>query len=368
MQPRAVRVARAERREVEQTIYATGSLAAQDRAVLSAKVPGRLASIAVDLGSAVREGDLLAQIEKRDFELKRQQAEAALAQARARLGLALSGEEDKIEPEQSSIVKEAQAVLSEATKNRERIQKLRGQGILPDADLESAESAYQVALNRLEEARYEARTRLATLQQRQAELDLARQQVKDTEIRAPFHGVIERRQTSPGEYLGVAAPIVTLVRTDPIRLRLEISERDAARVALGNRVLLKLEGSSRVYESPITRLSPAISESNRMLLAEADFKNPEGLLRPGSFAKADVVVSEKVPGVFIEKAALSTFAGLHKVFVLENGKAVEQAVTLGRVVGTQVEVHGKVAAGALVILEPGSLRNGQPVQMIAQQT
>lgn len=368
MEARGVRVEHAEELDVEQTIYATGSLAAQDRAELSAKVPGRLESISTDLGSTVKKGDLLAQIEKRDFELKRLQAEAALAQARARLGLALSGEQDDADPERSSIVKEARAVLSEAAKNRERILKLREQGILPEADVETAESAYQVAINRVEEATHEARNRLATLRERQAELAQAEQQLTDTEIRAPFDGVVEMRQTSPGEFLSVAAPILTLVRIDPIRLRLEIAERDALRVEAGNVVRLRLEGAPRVYESRIARLSPVIAQSNRMLIAEADFANPDGSLRPGSFAKADVVLAQKARGVFVDKSAIVTFAGLHKVFLLEQGKAVERAVTLGRENGGRVEVRGKVPKGALVILAPGNLRNGQPVEMVASQT
>src|SRR5262245_19357995 len=184
----------------------------------------------VDLGTPVRKGDLLAQIEKRDFELRRQQAEAALWQARARLGLALTGEEDKVEPERSSVVKEAKAVLAEATKNRDRLLKLREQGIIPDADVETAEAQYQVALNRYDEALHEAKNRMATLQQRKAELDLAAQELRDTEVRAPFDGVVELRQTSPGEFLNLAVPILTLVRIDPIRVRLEISEKDAPRV------------------------------------------------------------------------------------------------------------------------------------------
>jgi RND family efflux transporter MFP subunit len=366
---RGVRVEHAQELDVDQTVYATGSLAAHDRAALSAKVSGRLEAIVADLGSAVKKGDLLAQIEKRDYELRRLQAEAFLAQARARLGLPITGSEDQTaDPAKSSIVQEARAVLAEAEKNRDRTLRLREQGVLPEADVETAESAYQVAVNRVEEATHEARNRLATLRQRQAELAEAEQQLKDTEIRAPFDGVVELRQTSPGEFLSVGVPIVTVVRIDPIRLRLEISERDATKVAVGNVVKLQLEGGERTYESSIVRLSPVISQSNRMLVAEADFRNPDGSLRPGAFAKADIVLAEKARGVFVDKTAIVTFAGLHKIFVLDEGKAVERAVTLGRENGRLVEVKGKVGKGALVILEPGSLRNGQPVQMVASQT
>jgi RND family efflux transporter MFP subunit len=360
--PKVVRTAAATELAVEETVYGTGNLAAQDRAVLSAKVIGRVDGVFVDIGSQVRKGDLLAQIQKREFELRRQQAEAALSQARARLGLALTGEEDKVEPEQTSVVKEAKAVLSEATRNRDRLLKLRDQGIISTADVESAEAQYQVALNRYDESTHEAKNRMATLLQRKAERDLADQELRDTEIRAPFDGVVEQRQTSPGEFLNLATRILTVVRVDPIRLHLEISEKDAPRVRLDQKVYFRVEGLERPLEGRLGRLSPVISAGNRMLVAEADLPNPSGILRPGSFVKADVVVNDKMPGIFVPRDAIVTFAGIEKIFVIEKGKAVEKEVALKRKRGDLVEIEGTVKVGDQVVVEPGNLRNGQFVQ------
>jgi RND family efflux transporter MFP subunit len=362
--PKAVRVVTTEQIGVEKTVYGTGTLAAQDRAVLSAKVPGRVEAVLVDLGTTVRKGDPLARIQKREFELKRQQAEAALWQARARLGITLTGEEDQVEPDSASLVKEAKAVLAEATKNRDRLLLLREQGIIPDADVEAAEAQYQVALNRHEESRHEARNRLAILQMRKAELQLADQELKDTELRAPFDGVVEQRQTSAGEFLSVGTPIMTVVRIDPIRCRLEISERDAPKVQLGQKVYVGIEGLDRQLIGQITRLSPVISAGNRMLLAEADLPNPSGVLRPGSFAKANVVVETNAPGIFIPTSAVVNFAGMQKVFVVEGGKAVEKEVKIGgkRAGRDDVEVATGLRAGELIVAEPAGLRNGQAVQ------
>jgi RND family efflux transporter MFP subunit len=363
-----VHVIPAQRLEVEETVYATGNLAAQDRAVLSAKVTGRVEATLVDLGTPVRKGDLLVQIEKRDFQLRRQQAGAALSQARARLGLALTGEEDKVEPEKTSVVKEAKAVLNEATKNRNRLVKLREQGIIADADVESAEAQYQVALNRYEEALQEAKNRMATLLQRKAEFDLAEQELTDTEVRAPFDGVVEQRQTSAGEFLNLATPIITVVRIDPIRVRLEIAEKDAPRVRLENKVHVRLEGLAQALEGQVSRLSPVISAGNRMLIAEADLPNPSGILRPGSFVKADIVVDERAPGVFVPQTAVTTFAGIQKIFVVEKGKAVEREIILKRKRGNLVQIEDGIKPGDLVIAEPGSIRNGQPVEVLTGES
>ena len=368
LETKKVRVAKVQRLDTEETVYATGSLGAQDRATLSAKVSGRVESIAADLGMVVKQGDLLAQIEKREYDLRRHQAEAALAQARARLGLSLSGEEDKVEPEKTSIVKEAQAVLNEATKNRDRVKNLRAEGVVPEADVETAESTYQVAVNRYDEAVHEAKNRMATLRMRQAELGLAEQQLKDTEIRAPFNGVVEQRQTSPGEFLNIGAPLMTVVRVDPVRLRLEVSEKDAPRVQIGQTVHIRVEGSEKQHDGKISRVSPVITADNRMLQAEADVPNPHGTLRPGSFVKANIVVNDKAPGMFVPEGSVITFAGMQKIFVLREGKAVEKEVSLRREQNGLVEIMGEVKADEVVVVDPGTLRNGQPVEVITNES
>ncbi|HEX7860902.1 MAG TPA: efflux RND transporter periplasmic adaptor subunit [Verrucomicrobiae bacterium] len=368
LEAKKVRVARVEQLAVEETVYATGTLGAQDRATMSAKVPGRVEAILVDLGSAVKEGDLLARIERHDYELRVRQADAALAQARARLGLSLGGEEDKVEPEKASIVKEARAVLSEALKNRDRVKNLRAEGVVPDADVETAEAAYQVAVNRYDEAIHEAKNRMATLAMRQAELGLAQQQLKETEIRAPFAGMVEQRQTSPGEFMNVGAPLLTVVRVDPIRLRLEVSEKDAPRVRIGQVVHMQVEGSERQHDGKISRISPVITADNRMLQAEADVANAEGLLRPGSFVKANVVVNDKAPGLFVPESAVQTFAGIQKIFLVGSGKAIEKEVRVGRERDGFVEAEGEFKDGDVVVIDPGNLRNGQPVEVTTNES
>ena len=364
-----VRVVAVAELPVEETIDATGSLVAQDRAVLSAKVPGRVEAILVDMGTQVKEGDVLARIEKRDYELRRLQAEAALAQARARLGLALTGEEDKAEPEKTSIVKEARAILSEATKNRDRVVKLRAEGVIPDAEVETAEAAFQVAVNRYEESTHEAKNRIAALKQRQAELAMAEQQLLDTEIRAPFPGIIEQRQTSAGEFLNVGAPLIAVVRVDPIRARLEVSERSAPRVRAGQNVRIRrVEESENELVAAISRVSPVIRTGSLILHIEADVPNPYGVLKAGSFVRADVVVNEKASGLFVPQSAVITFAGIQKIFLVQEGKAVETEVSLGRKHGKLVEVLGPVKPGQMVVAEPGNLRNGQAVEVMAKES
>ena len=358
--PRPVTVTTAQLRPMERITTATGSLAAQDQATLSVKVPGRLQTLVVDLGSVVKKGDLIARVDPGDYELRVRQAAAALSQARALLGLPLDNTNDVVELEKTSLVRQAKAVLNEATRNRDRIQNLAKTGISPASELDTAESAYVVAVNRCEAALEESRTRQATLEQRRAELDLAQKQLSDTSLRAPFDGAVQSRLAGLGEYQQSGTPVVTLVRTDPLRLRLEVAERDAAAVRLGQALRLRVEGHTNLIAGTIARLSPAISEQSRMLIVEADIPI-DGALRAGQFVRAEIVTHERDPGLAVPAAAIVAFAGLEKVVTIADGKALEKTVTTGRRGGDWVEIITGLKPGETVVLHPGNLRTGQPV-------
>src|ERR1044071_3951279 len=109
-EPRQVKTALVSQVSMERTVTVTGTLAALDQATISAKVPGRLQSLSVDLGSVVKSGQVIAQLEPRDYQLRLQQSEAALAQARARVGLSPDGKDEKVIPENTGTVREARAM------------------------------------------------------------------------------------------------------------------------------------------------------------------------------------------------------------------------------------------------------------------
>lgn len=362
---RSVQAAAAESRPMERAVSVIGALAAIDQATLSVKVTGRLQSLSVDLGTRVRKGELVAQIESVDYELKLKSAEALLAQARARLGLPLVGTDDAVKAEETSTVRQARASLLESQKQRDRTRELAKRGISSQADLEVAEASYEIAFNRHLEALEDIRQRQGVLQQRRVDVEIARQQLADTKIVAPFDGIVQERKASPGEFLNTAAPIVTLVKVDPLRLRVEVPERNATGVRAGQKVRLTIEGDTNHYTGTISRLSPAITELNRMLIVEADIPNATGALRPGTFARADIVLAEREPATTVRKDALVTFAGMEKIFLVKDGKAVEKNVAVGRRAGDFIEVLGGLKPGDVVVLNPGSLQNGQPVTVDA---
>lgn len=358
-----VRVSRVAEIPVGRTISATGTLAAFDQATLSMKVPGRISLITVDLGSLVKRGQLLAQVEQQDYKIRLQQAEAALAQARARLGLPLGGSEDNIEAERTGTVRQAQAVLNEARATRQRASTLVEQGVIARAEFDSAEAAYRVAEGRYQDAIEEVRNRQGLLAERRSEVALARQQLVGTSVYASFEGAVEEKLASVGEFLAAGAPVVRVVRINPLRLRAEIPERDASNVRIGQQVKVSVEGDPATYTGRIMRLSPTITEQNRILIAEAEVSN-DGRLRPGSFARAEIVTNDSERAVTVPSSAIVTFAGIDKVILVQNGKAVEKTVATGRRTDEWVEILAGVNVGEPVVVDPGNLQSGQPLEVM----
>lgn len=360
---RPVKVARVEEMPVGASVNVTGTLAAQDEATLSIKVPGRISSIAVDLGSVVRKGQVIAQVEQQDYRLRVQQSEAALQQARARLGLQPQGDDDRFDPEVTGTVRQARAVLEEARQNRARVASLVESGVVARAEYEGADAAFKVAQAKYQDAVEEIRNRQALLAQRRTELSLARQALADTVVAAPFDGLVQEKHASVGEYLGTAAPVVTIVRVNPLRFRGEVPERDAATVRAGQLVRVTVEGDRGLYAGRIVRLSPTINQQNRVLVVEAEITNP-GSLRPGGFARAEIVTNSGDRAVTVPANAVVTFAGIDKVITIENGKAKEMPITTGRRAETWTEILSGINVGESVVLDPGNLQSGQPVNVV----
>lgn len=373
-----------ETRELQRSLIVTGTLAADERVVLSTQVDGRVQSMLVDLGSSVQQGDPIASLDTTDYRLRVEQASSLLAQARARLGLDVQGTSSEVVIDQTSLVKEAQATFEEASANLERSRALVERRLVARADFDTANAAYLRAQTGVENAREEIRNRLAMLRQRRSEVELAKKQLADATVRAPFSGMVEARQAGVGQYLSVGAPVATLVRIDPLRLRAEVPERDAGSIRTGQRVTFAIDGQEALFEGRVARISPILAEQSRTLLVEAEIRNP-GNLRPGSFTRAEIVQDGAEKALVVPLSALVTFAGVDKVLTVDADRVVEKRVVTGRRGAAAsgpvraAEVEGRAAArepeqdyveilsGLLaeerVIAEPGNLQQGALVRV-----
>ena len=359
--PRAVRVAVTEEGTLPRTVVVTGTLAADVDVVAGFKVAGRVIEIPVDLGTPVRKGQTLARLDPTDYRLRVEQAEAALRQVRAGLGLPPDGADDKVDPGRTALVREAEAVLAEARQNRTRMETLWVKEYIARAEYDASLAKLLVAEGRYQAAVEEIRNRAEILAERRSGLELAKQQLADTVLLAPIDGAVRERKASAGEYLAAGAPVVGLVKIHPLRLRVAVPERDAPAIRAGQVVRVRIEGDPVEHKGRVVRLSPAIQEQNRTLAVEAEVANPGGRLRPGAFAKADIVVEAELPAVLAPASAVVTFAGIEKVFGVKDGRAVERKIRTGRRSGDRVEILEGLAAGEQVVVDPGNLVGGTPV-------
>ena len=347
---------------IPEIISATGELLAEDQAIIGVKVAGRVAKLHVDLGSQVQGNQLLAEIDPTDYQFRVRQAEALVNQSRAKLGI-LDRETDDVVPEETAIVREAEAVVKEARFVFETTRKLQEEKVLSRIDFEKAQVRRQGAEAALQGAKEQVMQLRAELSERRAQLALARQNLADCMVRAAFTGAITRRHANLGEYLAVGAPVVTLVRQHPLRVRSEIPERMATRIRAGQSIDVQVQGKSTGPRGRVVRLSPAIEVQSRSLVVEGEIPNENGLLRPGSFAEVVITLDPHASGIAIPRDAVASFAGTERVYVVNNGVLEDRVVKLGRQLpGDTVEILSGLDPGIQVVRRPDSrMTKGQRV-------
>jgi len=356
-----VRVVHAEKAVLARTVAVTGTLAADEEVTLALKVAGRVREIAVDLGSRVKRGQVLARLEPTDFNLRVRQSEAALQQARARLGLDADSDPSGVVPEDTALVRQAAAVLEQARLTRERMESLSHQGLVSRSQHDDAVAGFYVAEARYQDALEEVRNRQAVLSQRQAELEIARKQQSDSILISNMDGAVQERLISPGQFLAAGEPAFRIVSSDPLRLRLAVPEREAVGIRAGQPVQVKVDGDPTVYPGKLARVSPAISADNRTLAVEAEIPNEQGRLRPGTFARAEIVVQAQDSAILVPASSVTAFAGINKVIVVVDNVTAEKRVRTGRRSGDSIEIVDGISAGDVVVITPGNLIGGQSV-------
>ncbi len=306
--PLMVAVAPATVAQVERSVPLVGGFYANEEVAIAAQIETRVAAFGPDMGDRVNEGDVLVRLDDADLQAAKREIEARLVKARA---------------------------------DNARAQVLRGQGIM------AAEEAEKM------------RTEAAVLE---AQRDVVDVKIDRTVIRAPFAGVIAERTTSVGAVVKSGQTLYTLVQDDPLKFRTPVPERFAGSLELGQPIRLRVDAyPDRVFAGTITRINPTSETANRSITLEALVPNTDRLLRPGFFAKGDLVYDLHGDAVVVPEQALTTFAGVTKVFVIADGKAEERVVRTGVAVGDRREIADgvrrdeRVAISNLDRLEQGAL-------------
>ena len=361
-EPVAIRMAAAEVRKVEKSISVTGSLLPDETVSVSAEVPGRVAAIRADFGQRVKKGDVLAEIDTQELALQCERSKASLAQALARAGLR-PGQEDAT-PETTPSIRQAAAQFEDARSKYENAAKLVKSGDIAQERFNEIDKALQARQAALEATRDELRVLLASIQALRAEVRLSEKRLNDAVVRAPFDGAVTARLISPGQYTKENTPILTLVKTSPLRLRADIPESIAMDVRVGTTLSFTTDAAPGVsFHAVVREMNPSLDARSRSLAAEARLLENDARLKPGMFVQVRLVTARDASVVAVPKDAIYAVAGLTKIFVIRDGKAVEIRLSPGQEVDGWVEAPGGVVrAGELVATSNlAALVNGAPV-------
>lgn len=337
-------------RQVPDVLRLNGSLLADEEAQLAPLVPGRVVEVLVERGAVVTEGQELVRIRDTDYRLQQAAARAALEQAQARLGVDDTGRVPTAD--ETAEVRSALAQMQLADQQYQRAQELAQRGVYSAAQLDEARARAETAREQHRLAVQQARGAAASLASARVQLRQAATALGDSVVRAPFAGEIASRNVSVGEYVGPQAQLVTLVRTDPLRLELEIPQERVLDVRPGQQVTVRLDAiRDRVFQGTVRYVSAAVGRQTRSLTVEAVVPNGDGVLRPGMFAAAEIDLARMRDLVAVPPAAILTNAGVHRAFVVHDGTIEERLVTIGERTDDAVLIDTGLSAGEQVAVE-----------------
>jgi multidrug efflux pump subunit AcrA (membrane-fusion protein) len=277
------------------------------------------------------------------------QAKASVRQAEEKIGLK-SGQ--AFDPNRVAEVASAKVALDLADKNLRRAEKLIESGDVSrsfydqqKAQRDQLKEQYDAAVAQARQnyaAVVVARTNVANAE---AQLALAQKSLSYAIIPAPIDGFVAERTADLGEYVSPQQKVATIVRTNPLRIRIDIPEQAIPEVHVGQSVSMSTSAwPDKNFSGRIARIAPSVTANSRTLMVEAEIENSSGVLKPGQFATIRILQARPQPAVLIPARAVQTESGVARVFVIKNGHSEQRLVQLGQTEGDLIEVKSGIAA------------------------
>ena len=361
--PKPVSITVVHKNSVARAVDVVGTLAAVDQVTVSSEADGKVQKINADLGDRVRAGQVLIELDDEKQRYAYEQQQAALARTLAQYGA--PDPEHLPDIEQTPEAKRTKADLAQAEQAYERAAELFKRTLIPQQGLDDARTAVETKKASYDASLHNARNLRASIRASEAEMKLAARQLRDTAIRAPFDGYVEKRLVNLGELVKAQMPVMAIVRLDPLKVIAEIPEKMAPWIAEGRPVELRVDAyRDRTFTGKVTRISPAVNTSTRAFPFEAVVPNADAVLKPGTFARVHVE-SGKVDDVLtLPYAALQYRYGVNRVFVVEGDRLAVRELQVGERVGDRIEIVSGVKAGEQVaITDVESLADGALVSV-----
>src|SRR4051812_21285845 len=343
-----VTVQAAQVRDVRRQVDVVGTLAAREEVVVSAEVDGRVARLAHDLGDRVSAGDVLIELDAEKLQYRADQQRAALDQARARYGASNESELPPLDKVPNVVSTTAQ--LADAQQNLERAKNLASRNLVSRSDLETAQTRFDTAKAAHDQALASARQLRADIEAQSSSLRLAQRNLRDAVIRAPFDGYVAERLVSQGQYVQPQAPLMRIVRLQPLKLTAGGPEKVAPWVETGREMKVRVDAfPNQEFRGVVVRVAPGVNLKSRAFAIEGEIPNPEGRLKPGTFARAQITTDHVDHAVTIPMAAVQNRYGTNRVFVVQNGQLLAREIVLGDRLDARVEVASGLTAGASIV-------------------
>jgi len=346
--PLKVRAATARERVVKRSVESVGTLFPLDETIVSAEIDGRVDRVDADLGDFVNKGQVMVHISDEEQRYLLAQNEAQLRSSLERLGL--TKDTDRVQDVKTTPdVRRAEADLQDAEQRYKRTRELRDQGIGPQADLDQAQARFNSAKAAYDATVNQTRNLVQEVERFKAIVDLQRKKLRDTTVYAPFAASVKERQVTVGQYVRANTPLMVLVKTDPLRLRLDVPERMAPWVKVGLVAQVEIEAfEGQKFSGKIWRVSPTVDQAKRTFVAEALISNPGMRLKPGSYARAKIPTDKSEAIVLLPSRAVQYILGSNKAYVIKDGTIEAREVKIGERFETEVEILEGVAVGDIV--------------------
>ena len=340
----AVEVGAVRRGAVEEKIRAVGSLTANRSVSLAPKISGRVERVLVHVGDRVKNGQMIAQLDSREIEEQVKEAEASLKVFEATL-------------------KGKQAELSDLNRKLERARHLYESKFISRQELDTLDSERTAAAAQVELAR-------AQIVQMKARLAHDKLQRSASQLKAPFSGYIEKRLVDPGAMVNEGTPIAGLVDIDRVKVIIPIVEKDYPRISIGQEAAVAFDAyPGRKFRGKVARLTPVLNQETRTGEVEIEVDNSDGQLKPGMFARVEIVVNHRRDVLFVPAGALVKTSAGHGVFRVvpgrsKNPKVELLPVELGATRDGRAEIRGALKAGNQVVtLGSSLLKDGQIIRI-----
>lgn len=321
----------------------SGKLEALSSANVVPKTGGKVASIPVDVGSEVAEGDLLVSLDAADLaalvDLYAAQLEKArnsdLPAQKNQAEFNLANSEAAFKTAEADYQRNKQ-LLASGVISKQQFEQYEKQYLQAKASYESAQNALDILVNA---------TIPETIRQCEAQLKKAQADFANTIIKAPISGVVTARNVNPGEMAGTTQPVVTLVNLDTVVVQANVSEDQVNKIRVGQELKVKIGSvQDAPFAGTVTNIALAANSSTKAYPVKIQIQNPQHTLKPGMFAEVFLDTNDE-EGVLIPGEALVMDGDKRFVWVVDNGRVSRREVAAGRSDGKNVIVSSGLKDG-----------------------